>query len=313
MDGKPLYRGAICVSVFLLVIFAGCRRQGDTAAPASLQTATTKSGIEMVLVPGGSFEMGSAQGAADEAPVHRVSVGPFWMDRYEVVQEEFRKYELPDPSHFKGTRQPLEQINWTDAALYCNDRSRAEGFEPCYNEETWACNFAANGYRLPTEAEWEYACRAGTTTPYSFGTGAGRLNDHAWHAGNSGKTTHPVGRKEPNPWGLYDLHGNVAEWCNDRYAKDYYAKSPGPAPRGPDQGQERVVRGGSWKSSAESCRSTYRASSLSIDDTCLSDDTIGFRCVRNAAADVAPSPPAGKSGVATTPADKDATGKGRAP
>ena len=116
----------------------------------------------MVLIPAGTFDMGSDKGTADEAPVHKVSVGPFWMDRYEVVQEEFKKYQRPDPSHFKGPRQPLEQINWTDAAVYCNDRSRAEGLTPCYDEKTWECNFTADGYRLPTEAEWEYACRAGT-------------------------------------------------------------------------------------------------------------------------------------------------------
>jgi acetoin utilization deacetylase AcuC-like enzyme/formylglycine-generating enzyme required for sulfatase activity len=256
---------------------------------------TTQSGIEMVLIPAGSFQMGSNAGGEDERPAHTVRLGSFWMDRYEVVQEEFKKYQISDPSHFKGARQPLEQINWTDAALYCNDRSMAEGLTPCYDEETWSCNFDANGYRLPTEAEWEYACRAGTGTEYSFGNDAGRLNDHAWHAGNSGATTHPVGQKKPNAWGLYDMHGNVAEWCNDRYAKDYYSSMGVPPmntgkipvlreienPRGPAEGQERVLRGGAWNSSPESCRSSYRASDPAIDDTCLANDAIGFRCVRN--------------------------------
>ena len=263
------------------VLFSGCKRQGEPAASAPM-TITTKTGIEMVLIPGGSFPMGSDMASADEKPVHKVQLSPFWMDKYEVVQEEFKKHQISDPSHFKGARQPLEQINWTDAALYCNERSLAEGLTPCYDEETWVCNFDANGYRLPTEAEWEYACRAGTSTDYSFGRSASRLSDYAWHAGNSAGTTHPVGQKKPNPWGLCDMHGNVAEWCNDRYAKDYYKQSPDKDPRGPNEGRERVIRGGAWNSSAGSCRSTYRTSSLSVDDTCLADDAIGFRCVRNA-------------------------------
>jgi acetoin utilization deacetylase AcuC-like enzyme/formylglycine-generating enzyme required for sulfatase activity len=290
MGMKPLQVKPAWICVLVLAALSGCRRQGQTVAP-SPQVVTTQSGIEMVLISGGSFEMGSDQGTPDEAPLHRVSVSPFWMDRYEVVQEEFKKYQRPDPSHFKGPRQPLEQINWTDAASYCNDRSRAEGLEPCYNEKTWECNFSAGGYRLPTEAEWEYACRAGAATQYSFGDSVGQLPACAWYAEDSLKTTHPVGQKKPNAWGLYDMHGNVAEWCNDRYAKDYYKQSPDKDPRGPSKGRERVIRGGAWNSSAGSCRSTYRTSSLSIDDTCLADDSIGFRCVRNApAADVAQLP-----------------------
>jgi acetoin utilization deacetylase AcuC-like enzyme/formylglycine-generating enzyme required for sulfatase activity len=267
-------------SVLCPLVFSGCRRAKDTAGVPRI--IKTKTGIEMVVIPGGWFEMGNSKGAPDESPVHRVWISSFWMDRFEVVQEQFKKYQLSDPSHFKNPKHPLEQMNWTDAAIYCNERSLAEGLEPCYDEETWDCNFQANGYRLPTEAEWEYACRAGTGTKYSFGNDARKLNAYAWFAGNSSGKTHPVGTKRPNQWGLFDMHGNVSEWCNEFYSEDYYEQGPEKDPKGPAKGQERVLRGGAWNSSADSCRSTYRTSDPSINDTCLASDAIGFRCVRNA-------------------------------
>jgi len=273
----------ITIVFFLFLIlpfYSGCRRSEDTSNQP--QVIKTQTGIEMVVLPGGWFEMGSTKGGPDESPVHKVWVSPFWMDRYEVVQEEFKKHQISDPSHFKNPKNPLEQINWTDAAIYCNERSLAEGLEPCYDEETWECNFDANGYRLPTEAEWEYACRAGTSTEYSFGNSSRQLKAYGWYIDNSSKKTQLVGQKPPNPWGLYDMHGNVAEWCNDLYAVDYYTNSPEKDPRGPSDGKERVLRGGAWNSSAEACRSAYRTSDPSIDDTCLASDAIGFRCVRSA-------------------------------
>jgi len=276
---RRLHTAAISVLASLAVL-SGCGQAPES--PETPEIVTTESGIEMVVIPAGSFEMGSRKGSPDEMPAHTVELSSFWMDRYEVTQDQFRKYELPDPSHFKNPRGPLDQINWTDAALYCNERSLAEDLEPCYDEETWECNFEANGYRLPAEAEWEYACRAGTAAPYSFGRDARRLKDYAWFADNASKTTHPVGQKRPNRWGLYDMHGNVAEWCNDRYSEDYYASSPARDPRGPADGPERVLRGGAWNSTAQSCRSAYRASDPSVNDTCLASDAIGFRCVRNA-------------------------------
>ncbi|MHC4331012.1 MAG: SUMF1/EgtB/PvdO family nonheme iron enzyme [Planctomycetota bacterium] len=266
----------------ILTISSGCRRSEDTGGKPELMVIETKSGLEMVAIPGGWFQMGNGKGPADESPVHRVWISSFLMDRYEVVQEQFKKFQFPDPSHFKNPKSPLDQINWTDAAMYCNERSLDEGLEPCYNEETWECNFAANGYRLPTEAEWEYACRAGTSSKYSFGNNARTLRAHAWFTENSSEKTQHTGQKKPNPWGLYDMHGNVSEWCNDFYLEHYYEQSPQRDPKGPPEGKERVLRGGAWNSSADSCRSTYRASDPSINDTCLASDAIGFRCVRNA-------------------------------
>jgi len=279
---------AISCLILSLLICPGCRRTENTGGESKV--IQTKSGLEMVVIPAGWFEMGSAKGSPDEAPVHKVWIDSFLMDKCEVVQEQFKKFQISDPSHFKNPNGPLEQINWTDAAIYCNERSRGEGMVPCYDEETWDCNFAANGYRLPTEAEWEYACRAGTNSQYSFGDDARSLKDFAWFAANSSGKTHPVGQRKANPWGLYDMHGNAAEWCNDFYAADYYAQAPQRNPRGPREGKERVLRGGAWNSSAESCRSSYRASDPSIDDTCLASDAIGFRCVRNAPQNLSSEP-----------------------
>ncbi|MBN1361716.1 MAG: SUMF1/EgtB/PvdO family nonheme iron enzyme [Sedimentisphaerales bacterium] len=297
------FRASVFALAICSLLVSGCRRVEKGSTP--VEVMQTPSGVEMVRIPAGWFEMGSTKGMEDERPVHRVWVDSFWMDRYEVVQSQFREFQIPDPSQFKDPNFPVVRANWTDAAIhYCNERSLAEGLEPCYDETTLECNFQANGYRLPTEAEWEYACRAGTSTEYSFGNNAARLGEYAWFVRNSGGTVHPVGLKEPNPWGLFDMHGNVAEWCHDRYGADYYSSMgvppmntgkarPEPAegmpvlrevrnPRGPAAGSERVVRGGGWNSSAESCRSAYRVSDPAIDDTCLANDAVGFRCVRNA-------------------------------
>ena len=204
---KDLISYALCLLIVLTVV-SGCRRVEDAAD--TLEAITTKTGIEMVKIPEGWFDMGSKNSSPDESPVHRVWISSFWMDRYEVVQEQFKKFQISDPSHFKDPNNPLEQINWTDATMFCNQRSLAEGLEPCYDEETWECNFQANGYRLPTEAEWEYACRAGTSTNFSFGNDVRNLKDHACFAEKKKKKTHLIVKKKSNPWGLYDMYGNVS-------------------------------------------------------------------------------------------------------
>ena len=270
----------------LVVLLAlSCRKVEESASDSKTpQVIRTKSGIEMVLVPEGWFEMGSADGSSDESPVHGVRVDSFLMDRYEVTQEHYLKLVGENPSCFRGPRNPVDTVNWADAALYCNLRSRAEGLQPCYDEEseTWECNFRADGYRLPTEAEWEYACRAGTHTPYSFGKDPRKLPQYAWFKENSSKKTHPVGQKKPNAWGLYDMHGNVAEWCNDVYSKSYYKRSPPENPQGPEKGDIRVLRGGGWNYSADACRSSSRTGeNFRVIDACIAE-SIGLRCVRAA-------------------------------
>jgi formylglycine-generating enzyme required for sulfatase activity len=279
-------------SAFLLLCFAflpglGCGNSGETTYEAALPTFKTKSGIEMVIIPAGYFEMGTKQGPDNERPLHKVWIESFLMDRTEVIQAEYEKLgkieTFPNPSHFKGADLPVEQVTWPQAARFCNARSRLEGLKLCYNEDTAECDFEADGYRLPTEAEWEYACRAGTDTDYSFGNETRHLGDFGWLVDNSGKKTHPVGQKRANPWGLYDMHGNVAEWCNDIYVRDYYKSSPEKNPRGPADGKEYVLRGGSWKSAADTLRSPFRLGETpGFSDACLARDAIGFRCVRKA-------------------------------
>jgi formylglycine-generating enzyme required for sulfatase activity len=191
-----------------------------------------------------------------------------------------------NPSKFQGPDRPVERPSYLAAVQYCNMRSLRENLTPCYDLETLECDFTADGYRLPTEAEWEYACRAGTTTPWSFGNDPGELADHAWFRDNAGKTTHPVRQKRPNPWGLYDMYGNVAEWCHDRYDDGYYERGATQDPRGPDSGDERVLRGGHWASSPQACRSSARNSEApGFADVCFGYELYGFRCVRNAGSD----------------------------
>ena len=263
----------------------------ERSTPASSQQPeiiTTPGGIEMVRIPAGRFLMGRDAGEEDQSPAHEVEIATFFMDRYETTQEHYVELMLDNGSHFKGNQRPAEMVSWVDAAMYCNERSRSEGLEPCYNDDA-TCNFEANGYRLPTEAEWEYACRAGNDGDYSFGSDSRKLKEHAWFKNNGGKKTHPVGQKEPNAWRLYDMLGNVAEWCNDMYDPAYYASSPAANPRGPKSGDKYVLRGGSWASSPQACRSAYRAAdNPGFVDACFPRETIGFRCVRTAVAQVLP-------------------------
>jgi formylglycine-generating enzyme required for sulfatase activity len=262
-----------------------CQKKSEDAPkpPHTITTVKTPGGAEMALIPAGTFTMGAAGGADDAKPAHKVSVSAFYMDTREVSQKSYEELMGVNISKFEGDDNPVEQARWTQAARYCNARSLAENLKPCYDETTWACDFGANGYRLPTEAEWEYACRAGTKTAYGFGDDARQLKTFAWFKGNSEKKTHPVGAKPANAWGLHDMHGNVAEWCNDWYAPDYYRNSPAKDPAGPISGTKRVIRGGSWASSPEKCTSAFRLSDApSLPDVCLGYDVYGFRCVKRA-------------------------------
>ena len=271
-----------------IVLLAGCGapsgEQSRTGAPPIVRTA---SGVTMVSLPAGWFEMGSAgDGEVDQKP-HRVFVSAFSIDENLVTQESYKALMGENPSHWPGPKNPVEQIRWAEAAAYCNARSRAEGLAPAYDLATGACNFESGGYRLPTEAEFEYALRAGSTTAYFFGDSPNDLARHAWFKGNSPRGTHPVGQKPPNRWGLRDMIGNVWQWCNDYYEEGYYDVSPERDPRGPATGENRVVRGGSWNSKPGDCRSAYRYYEMpAFTDICFAKDIhgqIGFRCARSRA------------------------------
>jgi formylglycine-generating enzyme required for sulfatase activity len=281
----------ILISVVLLsaaLALAGCgpKGGGGESQKASASAVVTKSGVEMVALPGGPFTMGSDSGERDERPVHRVLLTAFLMDKYPVTGEMFQKAQLPNPSHWQESpKNPIEQIRWREAKAYCNERSRMEGLKPCYNEKTqeWVCDYSADGYRLPTEAEWEYAARAGSEELYGNGTKE-TLREYAWFADNSDQKTHPVGQKKPNGWGLYDMFGNVSAWCEDVYDPMSYLHSQVSDPTGPPspgKDVKRVVRGGNWKASADMCRVTARQGVRTGDtDACFHTDFCGFRCVR---------------------------------
>jgi sulfatase modifying factor 1 len=269
-----------------LVLLDGCTRKAPEEAS---KETNAESETEMVLLAGSSFTMGD-ENEVDAQP-HEVFVSSFYIDRCPVTQEQYEKVMGENPSRWKGGQNPVEQIRWSDAARYCNARSALEGLRPCYDLNTWECDFDANGYRLPTEAEWEYACRAGTKTAYYFGNDLSKLKNYAWFEENSRAKPRPVGQKPPNPWGLHDMCGNVWEWCNDFYKVDYYQESPKDNPKGPKTGETKVVRGGAWKFSAESCRSAYRYNEdPGYADVCFGYDIYGFRCVRNAPPAAEPGP-----------------------
>ncbi len=279
----------------VLALVSACQKSGPESHqaggnPAGAKTGpidfSTKSGVQMVYLPGGEFTMGSDHGSPDEAPAHKVKLTPFAMDKFEVTHAMYVKVELPDPSHWQENgNMPVEQVRWRDAKQYCNERSRLEGLKPCYNEKTvdWDCDYSANGYRLPTEAEWEYACRAGSDEVQDS-VDSNTLRQRAWFRDDSEKKTHPVGLKRPNAFGIYDLQGNVAEWCEDAYSATYYKNSPLQDPTGPlnpPHGAKRVIRGGSWRSSTDECSPTFRQAEATGDaDACFSTDFCGFRCVR---------------------------------
>jgi formylglycine-generating enzyme required for sulfatase activity len=293
-------RIAILSAVIATSVGIGCNRNnsgpppGDEPVVRALPVVASKTGGDLVLIPAGTFTMGDSSGRPDETP-HPVSVNSFYLDKVPVTQELYEKVMGVNPSKRKVPTNPVERTQWTDAVRFCNKCSELEGLTPCYNLDTWECNFTADGYRLPTEAEWEYACRAGSTAKYCFGDNEKDLPKYAWLKPHSEGKPQPVGRKSPNAWGLFDMHGNVWQWCNDWYSEAYYTDSPADNPRGPATGKMRVLRGGAWDSTPDKCRSAYRNKEFPVySDACFGADSYGFRRART----FLPSPVAGEgSGV----------------
>ena len=256
---------------------------GTTGPAATLKSIKPATGGEMLLLPAGEFTMGEEGGRPSETP-HAVMLSAFYIDRHPVTQEIYEKAMGANPSKKKGPKNPVEQISWTDAVRFLNKCSEMEGLTPAYDLETWTCDFEADGYRLPTEAEWEYACRAGSTTRYTSGDAESELAGYSWSKPQSRGKAHPVGTKKPNAWGLYDVHGNVWEWCNDWYDENYYKNSPKENPRGPEEGKKRVLRGGGYMSPPNRCRSAYRLGEFpAYVDACFGVDAYGIRRARNGA------------------------------
>ena len=261
-----------------------------------------------VLIPAGTFQMGSEKGYDDNKPVHEVTITKsFYMGKYEVTQAEYEKYcsyggSSPSSDSGDGDNYPAYYVSWYDALVYCNKRSMAEGLTPCYSisgstdpekwgtvptssNNTWnavVCNWNANGYRLPTEAEWEYAARAGDNTvdslTYSGTSDVNKLGEYAWYSSNSNSKAHEVGTKKANGFGLYDMSGNVFEWCWNRFTNSYDAETAGGSdPTGVSSGSYRVFRGGCWGNDLGDCAVSCRY----FDGPSYRDDDYGFRVVRS--------------------------------
>ena len=268
-------RVSSCLAVLLGTVLTGCvvsSKVSKTGAPSNLPPENPDP-THLVWIKPGSFTMGSPgvekDRASDESPQNHVTISHgFWMSKYETTQGEYQEIMGVNPSKFVGpANRPVEFVGWEDATNYCaklTHRERVVGRLPP--------GFA---YRLPTEAEWEYACRAGTTTRFGYGDDPdyAHLGDHAWYDPNSDSQTHPVGLKKPNAWGLYDMHGNVWEWC-----LDWYGNNPGGSatdPKGPSAGLYRMFRGGCWNGYGRSCRSAFRY----IFSPVTKRNNMGFRVV----------------------------------
>ncbi len=253
--------------------------EDKTSIPAE-KTITMKLMVEesFVLIEGGIFQMGSNTGSLMEQPVHQVTLSSFYLSKYELSQWKYKKIMKDNPSYFSAdTLRPVEEVSWYNAIEYCNKRSIKEGLTPCYNYSIYGndpafwplgwdsdynnyvnltCNWNVNGYRLPTEAEWEFAARGGILTNNYLYSGSNDLGTVGWFFSNAGSASHPLGLKQPNELGIHDMSGNNWEWCWDIY--DSYQNGEQINPTGAVSGIHRVLRGGSWMYQPDFCRVANR-------------------------------------------------------
>ncbi|MEQ8188106.1 MAG: SUMF1/EgtB/PvdO family nonheme iron enzyme [Candidatus Eremiobacterota bacterium] len=316
----------ITTVIIILTMFIGCGSDSSVSPPVPVitptptATPTAISGPPMVSIPGGTFNMGSTVGTTEQ-PVHSVTVSSFYMGTHEVTNSHYVLFLNSQGNQTEGGAEwisiganqyqgitggpgagtfsllsgyenhPVAYVSWYGAVAYCNWLSTQQGLTPCYgpindrgdDPSVWRTR---NGYRLPTEAEWEYACRAGSTADYYWGESSPNpehIGDYAWYESNSNGNHSIVCQKLPNSFGLYDMSGNMGEWCSDWYSSStlnppaYYSVSPGTNPTGPASGSDRVLRGGSWYLGASYCRSAVR---YGCDPSGRFYD-FGFRPVRN--------------------------------
>jgi sulfatase modifying factor 1 len=272
--------GFVLVLAVILVITIPKKKKEapptDSPTVESVSTLTPDQQKEMISVEGGTFEMGSGDGQSDEKPVHEVTVESFMIGKYEVSQQLWESVMGSKPSNFKGNGRPVETVSWYDVVEFCNKLSENEGLQKAYSGSgaNVTCDFNSNGYRLPTEAEWEYAARGGKKSKGYTYSGSNDIDAVSWYTNNSGSTSHDVGTKQPNELGIFDMSGNVWEWCWDWYG-DYTSTSQ-TNPKGANAGSFRVNRGGSWSFSAGYCRVAGRGGNYPE----YRFDDLGFRLVR---------------------------------
>ena len=268
---KLIYMGMGLLLCLSFALWTGCDKPNEqetedvnVSVGSDYEETAFGMSLRMVAVQGGTFMMGATEEQGDdveddEKPVHSVTLDVFFIGAYEVTQAQWAAVMGTEPSYFKGDDLPVENVSWNDAVSFCEKLSQMTG----------------KTYRLPTEAEWEYAARGGQQVDGTKYAGSDNIGDVAWYTSNSSSKTHPVGTKLPNALGLYDMSGNVYEWCSGWYGSNYYSSSPSVNPQGPSSGSNRVFRGGGWNRDAQYCRVSNRSNLTPV----YRGVNLGFRVV----------------------------------